>query len=163
MSPESVIVKRLAEHGQSHLLRFWDELSDEGRRQLSAEIASIDFPLVDGLVSALVPNNGGPNVPAGDVQPIEVIRLPQTDGERMVRGRVAGIGSDALAAGEVGVILVAGGSGSRLGFDGPKGTFPIGPVSQASLFQIHCEKTGVTLPAPRGHDPALRHDQPRKP
>ncbi len=37
-------------------------------------------------------------------------------------------------------MLVAGGSGTRLGFDGPKGTYPIGPVSAASLFQIHAEK-----------------------
>ena len=58
----------------------------------------------------------------------------------MARRRAAGVGADALAAGEVGVILVAGGSGTRLGFDGPKGTFPIGPVSSASLFQIHAEK-----------------------
>ena len=73
-------------------------------------------------------------------EPIEVIRLPQTDGERVARRRAAEVGADALAAGEVGVILVAGGAGTRLGFDGPKGTFPIGPVSQASLFQIHAEK-----------------------
>jgi UDP-N-acetylglucosamine/UDP-N-acetylgalactosamine diphosphorylase len=38
------------------------------------------------------------------------------------------------------VVVVAGGSGTRLGFDGPKGTYPIGPVSAASLFQIHAEK-----------------------
>jgi UDP-N-acetylglucosamine/UDP-N-acetylgalactosamine diphosphorylase len=45
-----------------------------------------------------------------------------------------------VADGEVGLILVAGGAGTRLGFEGPKGTFPIGPVSQSSLFQIHAEK-----------------------
>jgi UDP-N-acetylglucosamine/UDP-N-acetylgalactosamine diphosphorylase len=50
-----------------------------------------------------------------------------------------------LAAGEVGVILVAGGSGTRLGYDGPKGTFPIGPVSSASLFQIHAEKLAALV------------------
>src|SRR6202043_2152579 len=72
--------------------------------------------------------------------PVEVVRLPQTDGERMLRLRSSGVGVDALAAGEVGVILVAGGSGTRLGFEGPKGTFPIGPVSSATLFQIHAEK-----------------------
>ncbi len=38
------------------------------------------------------------------------------------------------------MVVVAGGSGTRLGFDGPKGTYPIGPVSAASLFQIHAEK-----------------------
>ena len=41
-------------------------------------------------------------------------------------------------------MIVAGGLGTRLGFDGPKGTFPIGPVSAASLFQIHAEKVVAT-------------------
>jgi UDP-N-acetylglucosamine/UDP-N-acetylgalactosamine diphosphorylase len=49
-------------------------------------------------------------------------------------------GARAIAAGRVGVLLVAGGQGSRLGFDGPKGIFPIGPVSNASLFEIHARK-----------------------
>ncbi len=65
-------------------------------------------------------------------------RRPTASGWRCAGPRA--IGADALAAGEVGVILVAGGSGTRLGFEGPKGTFPIGPVSSASLFQIHAEK-----------------------
>ncbi len=49
-------------------------------------------------------------------------------------------GRGMLAAGQVAVVIVAGGQGTRLGFDGPKGCFPIGPVSDRSLFQIHCEK-----------------------
>ncbi len=81
-----------------------------------------------------------PAINAAQIHPVEVFRLPQTDGERVARRQAAEIGEAALAAGEVGVILVAGGSGTRLGFDGPKGTFPIGPVSSASLFQIHAEK-----------------------
>ena len=101
---------------------------------------AIDFDQLDRLIAELV-HGEGESVPSADrVRPIEVIRLPQTDGERVARRRAAGIGADALAAGEVGVILVAGGSGTRLGFEGPKGTFPIGPVSSASLFQIHAEK-----------------------
>ncbi len=71
---------------------------------------------------------------------MEVDRLPRTDGERVARRHVAAIGEKALAAGEVAVVIVAGGSGTRLGFDGPKGTYPIAPVSAASLFQIHAEK-----------------------
>jgi len=58
-----------------------------------------------------------------------------------------------LAAGEVAVVIVAGGQGTRLGFDGPKGCYPIGPVSDRSLFQIHAEKVtalgrrhGVSVP-----------------
>src|SRR5438034_6051473 len=49
-------------------------------------------------------------------------------------------GAEALSVGKVGVLLVAGGQGSRLGFDHPKGMFPIGPVTNKSLFQIHAEK-----------------------
>ena len=45
-------------------------------------------------------------------------------------------GQEALAAGQVGAILVAGGQGTRLGFNGPKGTFPITTVSKASLFDV---------------------------
>ena len=92
------------------------------------------------MIQELVHGEAAPHVELERVEPIEVIRLPQTDGERVTRRRAAEVGADALAAGEVGVILVAGGAGTRLGFEGPKGTFPIGPVSQASLFQIHAEK-----------------------
>ena len=49
-------------------------------------------------------------------------------------------GEAALAAGRCGVILVAGGQGTRLGFAQPKGMFPIGPISRRSLFQVHVEK-----------------------
>jgi len=140
MSPDPLLVDRLNHHGQNHLLRWWGELNDEERRGLAAEVASIDFQQLDRLIDDLVRGDPVAAPGAERVQPIDVVRLPQTDGERVVRRRAGGIGADALAAGEVGVILVAGGSGTRLGYEGPKGTFPIGPVSLASLFQIHAEK-----------------------
>jgi UDP-N-acetylglucosamine/UDP-N-acetylgalactosamine diphosphorylase len=142
------MVERLARHGQEHLLRWWDDLGPSDRVRLSAEIEAIDIEQLDALIAGLVRNAGhaaagaaatAPAPPA-QVEPIEVFRLPKTDGERVARRRVAELGADALAAGEVGVVIVAGGSGTRLGFDGPKGTYPIGPVSAASLFQIHAEK-----------------------
>ena len=49
-------------------------------------------------------------------------------------------GAAALAEGHVGAILVAGGQGTRLGWPHPKGTYPIGPVSKAPLFQIIFER-----------------------
>ena len=67
-------------------------------------------------------------------------------GDRGARGGAAAAPEDilpgrgALAAGEVAVVIVAGGQGTRLGFDGPKGCYPIGPVTDRSLFQIHAEK-----------------------
>jgi UDP-N-acetylglucosamine/UDP-N-acetylgalactosamine diphosphorylase len=140
MSPDRSLVERLNRHGQSHLLRWWEALSGDERARLAADVSAIDFDRLDHLISELVRGPGTSPPAAERVAPIEVVRLPQTDGERVVRRRTATIGADALAAGEVAVILVAGGSGTRLGYEGPKGTFPIGPVSSASLFQIHCEK-----------------------
>jgi UDP-N-acetylglucosamine/UDP-N-acetylgalactosamine diphosphorylase len=49
-------------------------------------------------------------------------------------------GNEVLRRGKVGAILVAGGQGTRLGFPHPKGMYPIGPVSEATLFQFHFEK-----------------------
>ncbi len=140
MSPDPLLVETLARRGQSHLLGWWNELNDAEQARLAAEVRAIDFEQLDRLIGELVQGNPAAAPPADQVEPIEIVGLPQTDGERLKWSRAGGMGADALAAGEVGVILVAGGSGTRLGFEGPKGTFPIGPVSSASLFQIHAEK-----------------------
>ena len=140
MSPDPTLTERLARHGQAHLLRWWPELDASGRAALTAEVGGLDLDQIDALVAEHV-RGGAPAETAFDrVRPVEVVRLPKTDGERVAQRRVAEDGASALAAGEVAVVIVAGGSGTRLGFDGPKGTYPIGPVSSASLFQIHAEK-----------------------
>jgi UDP-N-acetylglucosamine/UDP-N-acetylgalactosamine diphosphorylase len=140
MSPDPSLVHRLELANQGHLLRWWGDLDDAGRSRLQAELASIDWDRLERVIADLVHGERSFDVPPDRVRAIDVVRLPQTDGERVAFRRAARIGTEALAAGEVGIILVAGGSGTRLGFDGPKGTFPIGPVSSATLFQIHAEK-----------------------
>src|SRR5207247_250796 len=74
------------------------------------------------------------------VRPAPVLRLPTSFEDWLAQERAAEIGLEALKAGQVAVVIVAGGQGTRLGFDGPKGTFSIGPVTGASLFQILSEK-----------------------
>jgi UDP-N-acetylglucosamine/UDP-N-acetylgalactosamine diphosphorylase len=117
-------------HGQEHLLRFWDELDEGERDRLAAEIRALDLDLVDELVESLLgPGEGAAEL--GEIGPPEVVRPSAED---VLAGRAM------LAAGEVAVVIVAGGQGTRLGFDGPKGCYPIGPVTDRSLFQIHAEK-----------------------
>jgi UDP-N-acetylglucosamine/UDP-N-acetylgalactosamine diphosphorylase len=106
-------------------------------------VGELDLDLVDELVTNLLGPNGQPAA-LGDIQAPEVIRPSAED---VLAGR------GMLAAGEVAVVIVAGGQGTRLGFDGPKGCFPVGPVSERSLFQIHAEKVvavgrrhGATVP-----------------
>ena len=140
MPPDPDLVERLERSGQAHLLHGWNDLNDTQRARLQAEIAAIDFDQLSRLIGELVQGESAPAVEPSRVQPIDVIRQPQTDGQRVAHRRAAEIGAGMLGAGEVGLIVVAGGAGTRLGFEGPKGTFPIGPVSSASLFQIHAEK-----------------------
>jgi UDP-N-acetylglucosamine/UDP-N-acetylgalactosamine diphosphorylase len=128
----------LIPNGQEHLLAFWDRLNDGQRKDLAQQIRRIDFALLDRLYTR---RNDQSNVLelANRATPPPAIRLnnsqnPFTPPQARQRGR------EALAAGHVGAILVAGGQGTRLGFDHPKGMYSIGPVSRRTLFQIHVEK-----------------------
>jgi UDP-N-acetylglucosamine/UDP-N-acetylgalactosamine diphosphorylase len=128
--------------GQEHLLDFWQQLSPAGRGSLARQIQGIDFRVIQKLHAQGQDQSNfrdlalraGP--PAGFRLEASKNRFSLDDAR--VRGW------EALAAGHVGVILVAGGQGTRLGFDHPKGMFPIGPVSGRTLFQIHIEKLLAT-------------------
>lgn len=72
--------------------------------------------------------------------PRTMISLPRIEGEYAAWHSARSIGEEALAAGQVAVITVAGGQGTRLGFNSPKGAFPIGPVTERTLFQEFCEQ-----------------------
>ncbi len=124
--------------GQQHLLAFWDQIDDPGRAQLAQQIAAIDFGQVAELFKNVAATHDWAAL-ARRAEPPPAIRLadrenPESKAAARSRGELA------LAAGEVGVLLTAGGQGSRLGFNQPKGMYPIGPVSGVSLLQVHIEK-----------------------
>ncbi len=123
-------------HGQGHVFRFWDRLDAGGRERLRAQAAAIDLPAVLRAHAA----SHRPEPPATDVGPAPVERLPQHGGDPAQRELAAERGRDMLAAGRVAACVVAGGQATRLGFDGPKGTFPLGPVTQRSLFELQAQK-----------------------
>lgn len=128
----------LARHGQEHLVAFWNDLDEEQRKSLSTELRQVDFDLIDRLFK----NQEGAvdfHAIAQRAGPPPAFQLGQGGGGTTPeRARQQGI--EALRAGTVGVILVAGGQGTRLGFDHPKGMYTIGPISEKPLFQIHVEK-----------------------
>jgi UDP-N-acetylglucosamine/UDP-N-acetylgalactosamine diphosphorylase len=129
------LAAKLARFGQEHVLRFWDELDDVGRNQLAAQVAAIDLAEIAELYQGAREEPDWANL-ARRAEPPKVIRAGDPQFSEAARQR----GREALAAGEVGVLLVAGGQGSRLGFEHAKGLYPIGPISEASLLQIHLEK-----------------------
>ncbi len=123
----------LEEEGQGHVLQYWDELDDAQRQALLAQVSALDMPSIRFMRETLATQSEGGT--HGDMAPAEVVRAAElADPGYRERGEAL------LRDGRAGAILVAGGQGSRLGFDGPKGAYRIGPVSDASLFEIHAHK-----------------------
>ncbi len=125
----------LRQNGQEHLLRFWKTLGKAEQKSLLEQIESIDFREV-ARCRAMLPGAGNPAAAKKGV--------PTAPKVTVLRGallkKAVAAGERELAAGRVGVLLVAGGQGSRLGFDGPKGAYPIGPISNEPLFYFHARK-----------------------
>lgn len=137
MMSREALLERLRRFGQEHVLAFWDQLDDRGRRELAEQIEAIDLKQIHDLyasrdetvdVGSLLAEATSPRA----VRPGQTSQFSVDDARRR--------GDEALRAGEVGALLVAGGQGTRLGFPHPKGMYPIGPLSQHTLFQIHVEK-----------------------
>lgn len=125
--------------GQEHVFDFWETLPEAGRQKLLAQLDKIDFELLARLKETHL---SGSEAAAADakLEPADFIHLPQTPEELAAVQSAKEAGEEALRRGRVAAFLVAGGQGSRLGYDGPKGVFKITPVKQKSFFQLHAEK-----------------------
>jgi UDP-N-acetylglucosamine/UDP-N-acetylgalactosamine diphosphorylase len=131
------LLRRLRSVGQEHVLRWWDRLTDAERAELAGQIQALDL---DELGRLHADRDRAYTPPSWDaIKPVPVVPTRSPDNLRYHR-----IGEEALRRGEVAALVVAGGQGTRLGFDQPKGLFAIGPVTNKSLFQIHAEKVLAT-------------------
>lgn len=127
----------LKKNGQEQILRYWKKLKASERKALLEQIATIDFKEVKRC-QALLPGAAGVVVAPVKKGKSTAPKVAELKGAALKKARAAGEAE--LRAGHVGVLLVAGGQGSRLGFDGPKGAYSIGPVTGASLFYFHARK-----------------------
>ncbi len=127
----------LSPHGQEHLLAFWERLDPQERQLLAAQIEDIDFELIRRLHADRDRRSDVRELLAR-AEPPPAIRLNGLSAAEKSEARRRG--AEAIRGGRIGAILVAGGQGTRLGFDRPKGMYPIGPLSGKTLFQIHVEK-----------------------
>ena len=134
---EKQLRERAAAHGQGHIFRFWEMLSETARQQFLNQIADVDFSLMDRLINTWVLSEP-PEEHFKEIVPVPVIPPVQTGSTDAADALHAG--EKALRDGRVAAFVVAGGQGTRLGFEGPKGSYPIGPISGHSLFQYQAEK-----------------------
>lgn len=129
---DSELRSRLLEAGQTHLIDHAKLLSGNALARFEAQLRSIDFEQLHRLYSGHESHVNWAELAARAQSPPAVL----LDDPRYTRAQARQRGVDALEIGEVAMILVAGGQGTRLGFDQPKGMFPIGPVSDRTLFEI---------------------------
>ncbi len=165
--PPAPLLQRLNAAGQSHLLRFWDELSATEQSQLMEQLEQIDFEQIASLVAGEDEKPDFADLAARATAP-PAVRSDGT-GAAWSAADARRAGEQALAAGRVGVVIVAGGQGTRLGFDQPKGMFPVGPVSGRTLFEFFADailaisaRYGVRIPlylmtSPLTHADTLRY------
>ncbi|MBI4578030.1 MAG: UDPGP type 1 family protein [Planctomycetes bacterium] len=140
---DQVTVAKVYEANQGHVFRWWADLDEASQRRLLDQIRGIDFQLVERLFKQCR-REDAPQPRFSTLEPVEAVRLPRDAHGEVRREEARRTGEEALRAGQVAVYLVAGGQGTRLGHHEPKGCYPIGPVSEKSLFQVLLERLAAT-------------------
>lgn len=120
-------LKILSEYGQEHILRYYDELSDDEKNGLLRQIEVTDFSVINDLKTR---NEESGN--RGVLEPLGAVTIEdiQKNKEEYLE-----VGIEAIKAGKAAAVMLAGGQGTRLGFNSPKGMFNIGENKELYIFQ----------------------------
>lgn len=142
MTAIDTLRKHLEKYGQEHLIKFWDELDDDQRQQLKHEIDELNFSELQSFFERVSANESANTEKLDDkLQPIEesqFLSIRRTSSELIKQYETEGLKQ--IGEGHVGVLLMAGGQGTRLGFPHPKGMYDVGLPSHKTLFQIQAER-----------------------
>jgi UDP-N-acetylglucosamine pyrophosphorylase len=140
----SSLIQCLDNHDQSHLIRHWNELDETQQRNLQQQLDAVDFAMLrqawHDAKRTIDPTENEVSRAERAEAPRSVIRQPESVKELAQWIQAVNHGNALLSANQCAVITVAGGQGTRLGFDRPKGMFPVGPVTDRSLFRIFAEQ-----------------------
>ena len=135
----------LEQKGQMQLLRYYDELDEAGKAKLLQAIENINWEFEEALANP-VDMSGKDR----DIRPISGLKLADIAPKK---DAFESIGVEAIKAGKVAAVLLAGGMGTRLGVDGPKGAYNIGITKPLYIFEQQMknlaevnEKCGVKVP-----------------
>ena len=145
------VYKECERYGQSHLLKFYDELTPSQQDSLLGQIENIDFPLMQKLYAEARREEAEGIHEEGVITPIDVTVLDSVSGATLKQYHAIGI--ESMKQGQYAAVTMAGGQGTRLGHDGPKGTFDLGLPNAHSLFSIQAmrlkakyDELGVYIP-----------------
>ena len=134
------LIENFNRAGQGHVFAFFDRLAPDQQRRLLEEAAEIDLGEIAQLTKTLLGQGAAAGVNLEGLEPAPYEPLPEHGGDAAAWAEAKAKGEEALRAGRVAAFTVAGGQGTRLGYNGPKGTFPVTPLKQKTLFQVFAEK-----------------------
>ena len=142
--PSSELIETYRSAGQGHVFDYFDQLSESDQQQLLSQAGEIDLEEMAALKRDLIDGDAAASVDLTDLEPAPYEARPENGGDEAAWTDAEKLGEQAIRDGRVAAFTVAGGQGTRLGFNGPKGTFLITPVRNASLFQVFAEKIAAT-------------------
>lgn len=125
MTLENAKVK-LGKYGQEHVLKYYDELSDAEKEALLTQIEETDMTIFGAL------SHKEELVKKGEISPLAAMELPEIEANAELFGKT---GEKAIKDGKVGALLLAGGMGTRLGSDDPKGMYNVGITKDLFIFE----------------------------
>ena len=141
-------IKMLKTYGQEHLIDAYEHLDEKKKETFSNQINSIDFEKMKKLFEQTKDEHSTGNDIIEPIKYCTAEKLPEDIKQKYIK-----IGEQVIRDNKYAVVMVAGGQGTRLGHNGPKGTFDMGLASHKSLFEIFCDKLkkakadyGVTIP-----------------
>jgi UDP-N-acetylglucosamine/UDP-N-acetylgalactosamine diphosphorylase len=152
MADLETIRQELTDHHQQHLLRFVDDLDDLAREGLLAQLAQLDLDDLDTSIETYVRNTPTCDLP-DEIKPPTTYPARATAELATTYGKATQLGEAFIAQGKVAAFVVAGGQGTRLGYEGPKGCYECTPITHKSLFATFAEQLlaagerhGVSIP-----------------
>jgi UDP-N-acetylglucosamine/UDP-N-acetylgalactosamine diphosphorylase len=134
------LIEKYQKAGQGQVFAFFDQLTAGEQRTLLEEAAEIDLDEIARLTRTLLGSKTAAAVNVEGLAPAPYEKRPEHGGDAAAWTKAKAAGEEALRVGRVAAFTVAGGQGTRLGYDGPKGTFRVTPVLNKPLFQVFAEK-----------------------
>ena len=123
---DNELLEILKEHNQEHIYKAYQKLDEAGKAKLGAQIERIDWSIVDMAKKDELAQE------RGKLEPLSAVEISEINAKRP---EYENAGLDAIRKSKVGAVLLAGGQGTRLGSDGPKGKYNIGITKDVFIFE----------------------------
>jgi UDP-N-acetylglucosamine/UDP-N-acetylgalactosamine diphosphorylase len=131
--------ERVAAAGQEHLLGFYDTLNKDSQKKLISQLEDLNLDELITLAEQYVKNKPAISIPE-DIKAVNTYPYTPKPDQEELYAKAEARGKELVQAGKVAAFLVAGGQGTRLGYDGPKGEYCVTPIKEKSLFQVFAEQ-----------------------